>query len=59
MSYDLYRLFIEESSNMRGQLSWFQCDTNLFIIHDALICLVPNVNVKATEPCLPDHYTVM
>ena len=52
LEFDLYTLLIEESPNMTGQLSWSQSDTSLFNIHDALSCLVPKVNVKATEPCL-------
>ena len=59
MIYDLYTLFIEKSPNMRGQLSWFQSDSRLLNIHHALRCLVPKVNVKATDPCLCNHYTVM
>ena len=59
--YDLYTLFIEESSNMRGQLSCYHSDNRLLNIHHALSRLVPKVNVKGTEPCLPDlpdHYTI-
>ena len=59
MIYDLYTLLIEESSNMRGQLLWFQSDSRLLNIHDALSRLVPKVKVKATDPCLPNHYIVM
>ena len=57
--YDLYTLFIEESSNMTGQLLCFQSDTSLFNIHDAVSRLVTKVNVKATDPCLIYHYTIM
>ena len=58
MIYDLYTLFIKESSNMRGQLSWFQSDSSLLNIHYVLSSLVPKVNVKGTDPYLHDHYTV-
>ena len=59
LEYDLYRLFIEESPNMRGQLSWFQSDNRLLDINDALSHTVPKVNVKVTDPCLCDHYTAL
>ena len=44
---------------MTGQLLWFQSDTSLFNIHDAESRLVAKVNVKATYPSLPDHYTII
>ena len=59
LDYDLYTLFIEESRNMRGQLSCYYSDNRLLNIHDALSRLVLKVNVKATDPCLPDHYNVI
>ena len=59
LEYDLYTMFIEESSNMTGQLWSFQSDTSLFNIHDAGSCLVAKVNVKATLPSVPDHYTII
>ena len=57
MIYDLYTLFIEESSNITGQLCCYHSDSSLLNINDVLSRLVPKVNVKATDPCLPEHYT--
>ena len=44
---------------MRGQLSCYYSDKRLLNIHDALSRVVLKVNVKATDPCIPDHYNVM
>ena len=50
LEYDLYTLFIEESPNMRGQLSCYHCDTSLLNIHDAVSRLVPRSMSRPQTP---------
>ena len=52
-------MLIDEAPNMRGQMLWYHSDSSLNNIYEGLSRLVLKVNVKATDPCLPDHYTVM